>query len=130
MDQTSVNREFVKRHFEAVNRRDVQTVLGNMRPDLYDHELQGDHKNDLQEGAQRLQVLMKQVPDLAVDVRDVIADGDKVVVRAVWSGIEAASKQKVEFHGFVQWKIVDGKFVERWATVTPLTQCSDDLNTW
>ena len=68
MDQTSINREFVRRHFEAVNRRDVQTVLGNMRPDLYDHEIEGDHKNDLGEGAQRLQVLMKQVPDLAVDV--------------------------------------------------------------
>ena len=82
MDQTSINREFVRRHFEAVNRRDVQTVLGNMRPDLYDHEIEGDHKNDLDEGAQRLQVLMKQVPDLAVDVRDVIADRDKIVVRA------------------------------------------------
>ena len=70
MDQASINREFVNQHFEAVNRRDVQTVVGNMRSDLYDHELEGDHKNDLQEGAQRLQVLMKQVPDLTVDVRD------------------------------------------------------------
>ena len=115
MDQTRRNREFVKRHFEAVNRREVQTALGNMRPDLYDHELRGDHTNDLQEGAQRLQVLMKQVPDLIVDVRDVIADGDKVVVRAVWSGTDAVSQKKVEFHGFVQWRIVDGKFAERWA---------------
>ena len=130
MDQTSTNREFVKRHFEAVNRRDVQTVLGNMRPDLYDHELQGDHKNDLQEGAQRLQLLMKQVPDLTVDVRDVIADGDKVVVRAVWSGKDAVSQRKVEFHGFVQWRIVDGKFAERWAIVTPLAELSEGMNTW
>ena len=76
MDQTTTNRDFVKHHFEAVNRRDVQTVLGNMRPDLYDHELKGDHTNDLEEGAQRLQELMKQVPDLTVDVRDVIADGE------------------------------------------------------
>ena len=83
MDQTSINREFVKRHFEAVNRRDVPTVLGNMRPDLYDHELPGAHKNDLQEGTQRLQAPMKQVPDLRVDIRDVIADEDRVVVRAV-----------------------------------------------
>ena len=130
MDQTSINREFVKRHFEAVNRRDVQTVLGNMRPDLYDHELPGDHKNDLQEGAQRFQLLMKQVPDLTVDVRDVIADGDKVVVRAVWSGTDAVSQRKVEFHGFVQWRIVDGKFAERWAIVTPLADLSKDMNTW
>jgi ketosteroid isomerase-like protein len=129
MDQTSTNREFVKRHFEAVNRRDVQAVVENMRPDLYDHELEGDHENDLEEGAQRLQVLMKQVPDLTVDVRDVIADGDKVVVRAVWSGTNAMSKRKVEFHGFVQWRIVDGKFAERWATVTPIVEIPEGTKT-
>ena len=44
MDQPSTNKEPVKRHFEAVNRREVQTVLGNMRPDVYDHELQGDYE--------------------------------------------------------------------------------------
>jgi ketosteroid isomerase-like protein len=130
VDQTTINRDFVKHHFEAVNRRDVQTVLGNMRPDLYDHELKGDHKNDLQEGAQRLQVLMKQVPDLTVDVRDVIADGDKVVVRAVWLGTDAVSHQKVEFHGFVQWRIVQGKLAERWATVTPLAELPEGADAW
>ena len=130
MDQTSINREFVKHHFEALNRRDVQTVIGNMRPDLYDHELQGDHENDLRDGAERLQVLMKQIPDLAVDVRDVIADGDKVVVRAVWLGTDAVSQRKLEFHGFVQWRIVDGKFAERWATVTPSANLSNDVNSW
>ena len=130
MDQTSINREFVKHHFEALNRRDVQTVIGNMRPDLYDHELQGDHENDLRDGAERLQVLMKQIPDLTVDVRDVIADGDKVVVRAVWSGTDAVSQRKLEFHGFVQWRIVDGKFAERWATVTPLADLSNAVNSW
>jgi predicted ester cyclase len=98
--------------------------------DLYDHELQGDHTNDLQEGAQRLQVLMKQVPDLTVDVRDVIAEGDKVVVRAVWSGTDAVSQKKVEFHGFVQWRIVDSKFAERWATVTPIEEIPEGTNVW
>jgi len=120
----------IKRHFEAVNRRDVPTLLGNMRPDLYDHELPGDHENDLQEGAWRLQVLMTQVPDLTVDVRDVIADGDKVVVRAVWLGCDAVSQRKAEFHGFVQWRIVEGKFVERWATVTPQAELSEGISVW
>ena len=128
MDQSSTNREFVKSHFEAVNGRDVQTVVGNIRPDLYDHELQGDDKNDLRDGAARLQVLMKQIPDLTVDVRDVIADGDRVAVRAVWSGTDLASQRKVEFHGFVQWRIVDGKFAERWSTVTPLADFSNDVD--
>ena len=129
MDQTSINREFVKRHFEAVNRREVQTLLGNMRPDLYDHELEGDHGNDLEEGAQRLQVLLKQIPDLTVDVRDIIADGDQVVVRAVWSGTNAVNQRKVEFDGFVLWRIVDGKFAERWATVTPIVEIPEGTTT-
>jgi predicted ester cyclase len=86
--------------------------------------------NDLKEGAQRLHVLMKQVPDLRVDVRDVIADADEVVVRAVWSGTEAASQRKVEFHGFVQWRIVGGKFAERWATVTPLVEIAEGAIVW
>jgi predicted SnoaL-like aldol condensation-catalyzing enzyme len=64
-------------------------------------------------GAQRLQELMKQVPDLTVDVRDVIAEGDKV-----------------EFHGFVQWRIVEGKFAERWATMTPLGELPEATNIW
>jgi predicted ester cyclase len=73
---------------------------------------------------------MKQVPDLTVDVRDVIADGDKVAVRAVWLGTDAVSQRKVEFHGFVQWRIVEGKFAERWATVTPLAELSESMNIW
>ena len=72
---------------------------------------------------------MKQVPDLTVDDRDAIADGDKVVVRAVWSGINAVSQIKVEFHGFVQWTIVDGKFAELWATVTPIVEIPEGTNT-
>ena len=130
MDQTNRNREFVKRHFEAMSRREVQTVIGNMRADLYDHELQGDHKNDVQEGTRRVQALLNQVPNLTVDVRDVIADGDTVVVRAVWFGTDAVSQREVEFHGFVQWRIMDGKFAERWATVTPLAELPEGVKIW
>jgi predicted ester cyclase len=73
---------------------------------------------------------MKQVPDLTVDVRDVIAEGDRVVIRAVWIGTDAVSQRKVEFHGFVQWRVVEGKFVERWATVTPLAELKEGINVW
>ena len=40
----------------------------------------------------------------------VIADEDKVVVRAVWLGADVASQRKVEFHSFVQWRIVEENF--------------------
>jgi hypothetical protein len=36
----------------------------------------------------------------------------------------------MEFHGFVEWRIADGKFVERWATVMPLAEVKSQLETW
>ena len=76
-----------------------------MRPDLYDLELPSDHKNDLQEGARRFQLLMRQVPDLTVDVRDVIADGDKLLLEPYWVGTDAETQRKAEFDAFVQWRM-------------------------
>jgi predicted ester cyclase len=130
VNQTELNRDFVKRHFEATNRREVETVARNMRPDLVDHELVGNHQHDLQEGAERLKALIAQVPDLSVDVRDIVADNDKVVVRAVWSGKQKETQHPVEFHGFVQFRVADGKIAERWATVTQLAVVSDHLKGW
>jgi hypothetical protein len=59
---------------------------------------------------------------------NVHADGDKVVVRAVWLGTDAVSQRKVEFHSFVQLRIVEGKFAERCVTVTPLAERLESMN--
>jgi len=130
MEQARKNKEFVIRHFEAINRRDVQRVLDNMLPSLYDHELDGDHSHDIEQGAERLRALMQRIPDLSVEVRDVIAEDNIVIVRGVWSGTERDTGKKLEFHGFVQWRILDGKLAERWATVTPLAEVSEMLQRW
>ena len=130
MDEARKSKEFVIRHFEAVNRRDMQTVVGNMLPDLYDHELDGDHQHDIEEGAKRLRTLMQRIPDLSVEIRDVIAQENTVVVRGVWSGTEVDTGRKLEFHGFVQWRIRDGKLADRWAIVTPLAEVSEMSKRW
>ena len=130
MDQTQKNKGFVIRHFESLNRGDVETVKANMSPALFDHELEGDHRHHVEKGGKRLQELMKRIPDLKVELRDVLADRDKVIVRAVWSGRDVQSGSAMEFHGFVEWRIADGKFVERWATVTPLAEVKSQLETW
>jgi hypothetical protein len=36
----------------------------------------------------------------------------------------------MEFHGFVLWRLADGKIVERWATVTPLTELVGESVQW
>ena len=69
-------------------------------------------------------------PDLRVEVRDTVAEGDKVVVRNRWTGTNAQIGEHVEFHGFVLWRIADGKIAERWATVTPPQQVTARSLAW
>jgi predicted ester cyclase len=58
---------------------------------------------------------LKKVPDLRVTIQDMIAEDDKVVVRNHWIGIDAASKQRLEFSGIVIWRIANRQILERWA---------------
>ena len=60
------------------------------------------------------------MPDLRVEIKDVIADADKVVVRNLWSGSAAETGQRVQLRGFVLLRLANGKIAERWATVMPL----------
>ena len=59
-------------------------------------------------------------PDLNIALHDLLAEGDKVLVRASWTGTDAASGQRMANRGFVLWRLAGGKIVERWATVTPM----------
>jgi predicted ester cyclase len=61
----------------------------------------------------------KRWPDLHVQVEDILAEGDKVMVRNSWTATEASTGQRIEFHGFVLWRFANKKIVERWATITP-----------
>jgi predicted ester cyclase len=54
-----------------------------------------------------------------VEILDLIAEDDKVVVRNCWTGTEAATGRKFEFSGIVIWRIAQRQLVERWAYLTP-----------
>jgi predicted ester cyclase len=61
----------------------------------------------------------KKFPDIHVEILDLIAEGDKVVVRNHWTGTEAVSGVVYEFSGIVIWRIAHRQLVERWAYLTP-----------
>ena len=114
------NKELVRRHFEEfVNHKDATAADRNLTPDFYDHDGPGGHPTD-REGDKKMMAGMHVLyPDIHVTVEDVIAEGDKVMCRNTWRGTDVATGRKVEFHGFVLWRLADGKLAERWATVTP-----------
>jgi predicted ester cyclase len=112
-------KEFVKNHFEDfVNRKKPEVALVNLSVDFLDH----DEPSGPQVGPEAAMVMMKAAyekwPDLRVTVEDLIAEGDKVMVRNTWRATDAATGKKIEFHGFVLWRFAGRKIVERWATIT------------
>jgi predicted ester cyclase len=113
-------KQFVRNHFEDfVNLRKSEVALKNFSDDFLDH----DEPMGVAVGPEAAKTMMEGAyqrwPDLHVTVEDILAEGDKVMVRNSWTGTDSATGQKMEFHGFVLWRFANKKIVERWATLTP-----------
>lgn len=109
---------FIRHHFEEfVNRQNLDIADINFAPGFADHG--ADVPPGLPPGPagarQYLAGAFKRFPDIHVTIEDMIAEGDKVVVRNRWTGTDAASNQRIEFSGIVIWRIADKQIHERWA---------------
>jgi predicted SnoaL-like aldol condensation-catalyzing enzyme len=113
-------KQLVAGHFEDfVNRRNAGVIHANMTPEFYDHDGPGGRPTGI-EGDERMMLAMYgAMPDLRIAIEDMIAEGDKVVCRNIWRWTDPASGKKMQFHGFVLWRIEGAKIAERWATVSP-----------
>jgi ketosteroid isomerase-like protein len=111
-------KEFVLRHFEDfVNRKDLSAADRNFAPGYQEHG--SDSPPGLPAGPegpkQYLRAAFQRFPDIHVTVDDIIAEGDKVVVRNTWRATDSQTGKRIEFGGIVIWRIADGKLAERWA---------------
>ena len=113
-------KEFVRNHFEDfVNKKKSEVALLNFSSDFLDHDEPGGAAIGPEAAKSMMEYVYQRWPDLHVQVEDIIAEGDKVMVRNSWTATEASTGQRIEFHGFVLWRFSNKKIVERWATITP-----------
>jgi len=111
-------KQFVRDHFEEfVNRKNIDIGDVNFAPEFVDHG--ADVPPGLPPGPQGAKQYvggaLKRVPDLRVVIDDIIAEGDKVVVRNTWTGTDTQSGKKIRFSGIVIWRVEHRQLVERWA---------------
>jgi predicted ester cyclase len=112
-------KQFVRNHFEDfVNRKKSEVALLNFSFDFLDHDEPGGAAIGPEAAKNMMEYAYKRWPDLHVQVEDILAEGDKVMVRNSWTATEASTGQRIEFHGFVLWRFSNKKIVERWATIT------------
>lgn len=115
-------RDFVRNHFEEfVNRKNLNIGKVNFASEFVDHG--ADVPPGTPPGPEGAMLYVgnayKKFPDLHVEILDLIAEDDKVVVRNHWTGTQAASGTRYEFHGIVIWRIAHKQLVERWAYLAP-----------
>ena len=119
------NKRLIRDHYEQlVNRNNWDAADQQLAPDFIDHAAPIGTPRGSAAAKLAMQRLHFAIPDVRVTLEDVLAEGDRVVVRATWRGTHQGllygippTGRAVTITGMVLWRIANGKIAERWATV-------------
>ena len=118
----------VRSHFEDfVNNRRPEVIETNMTSDFFDHDGPQEHPTDASGDEKMMIAFYEKMPDLHLDIEEMIAENDRVVCRNVWRWTDPETGKTLGFRGFVMWRFDGDRIAERWATVTPP---SPEFATW
>lgn len=121
---TEANERLVRRQFEiGINGRDL-TVLDDLADDFVDHGA----PEGLPPGREGTRIFLTALfgwaSDLQVEILDLVAQGDRVVVRNRWTGTHEGpifghppTGRRFEMDGIVMWRVAEGRLAERWAVL-------------
>lgn len=121
-------KELVRRHDdEVINQRDLSGLERDLAPDFKDHAAPPGAPPGIEGARIWLSAIHEAFPDLRATIEDIVAEGDRVVVRKRWTGTHDGPFQgveptgrSVEFEGMVIWRVRDGRLAERWASIDRL----------
>jgi steroid delta-isomerase-like uncharacterized protein len=118
------NKALVRRMVEETfNRGDIGRADEFLAPDFAEREELPPGLPRDREGVKQLTMMLRSAfPDLKATIEDIVAEGDKVVVRQTWSGTHTggefmgvpASGKAVSVGVIDIIRIAGGKFVEHW----------------
>lgn len=112
--QTQNNKEFIERYFAAVSGKEKTASVVNQYVD--DAEL-----------AHHIEMFEAAFPKYELIADDIISEGDKVVVRATFRGIQRgdfngipATSKAVNISLMLIYRLANGKIVEHWMNADSL----------
>lgn len=118
------NKRLVRRLYEETDKQNFAAIDEFFSADLIDHDPPPipDLKPGLEGIKQAFKVFASAYPDGTHVIHDLIAEGDRVVVRVSGTGTQTGefkgikpTGKKVEMTGIVIYRFEGGKIVERWA---------------
>jgi steroid delta-isomerase-like uncharacterized protein len=120
---TEQNKALVRQLVEELfNRGNLSLVDEVFAADFAEREELPPGVPEGREGVKQLTAMMRGAfPDFEATIEDMIAEGDKVVIRQTWSGTHQgefmgipATGKRVSFGVFDIMRLEGGKFVEHW----------------
>jgi predicted ester cyclase len=123
------NKAVVRRLFATINSGALDELPRLVAPDVADHNavifMQPEGPGGVDEG---IRLLLKGFPDLHLGTQDLLAEGDKVVVRVTMSGtntgdyrgLPAPTQQYFESEAIAILRIANGRIAELWGTADRL----------
>lgn len=116
------NKAVVQQIYEAINANTLDDLDGLIAVDLDDHSPSPGVAPGLAGTKQTLSMFHAVFSDLRVTTEDMMADGDKVVVRLAVNGTNTGefmglppTGKQVTMSGIEMFRLADSKIVERWA---------------
>ena len=122
------NKDIARRIYEEViNKRDLDVLEEVVRPDYIEHDPLPGQREGLDGIRDRYRMLIEGL-DPHFTIEDVIAEGDRVVVRWTNAGIHSgeflgipATGRPFEFAGIDIYRIENDRMAEHWHVVDQLT---------
>jgi predicted ester cyclase len=122
-DTLATNKDVVRRLVdEGFDKGDLEAVGEVVSPDVVTHNpliLDAPSGADSLRGG--IEMIHKAFSDVSVEIRDIVAEGDRVATFLQISGTNTgdyrrggATGKSVSFRGFFIWRLEDGKIVENW----------------
>ncbi len=111
------NKAIVRRFIEAYNKRNLDLIDDFVAPDYVDHT----NKVDREGLKQLFNMGLTAFPDWHETIEDIIAEGDKVLVRLAYTGTHtgefmrlAPTGKKITSKTVGIYRVVNGKLAEYW----------------
>ena len=116
------NKDLVHRLFEAWTTGNMDLIDELLIPDYFDNDALPSQTQGLEGYKQIGAYLLSVFPDMKMTIDDLIAEGDKVVVRSTFSGTHKGefmgitpTGKKITTTAINIYRIADGKLIEEWS---------------
>jgi len=112
----------IREYFQRLlNEKDLSVCDEILSSDYIDHDAPPDTPPGSQNTKEFVARFLEEYPDMQIEVKDLIAEGNKVAARILWCGNHRESGGKFHQMGIVILRFDDkGQLVERWSAYKSL----------